>query len=73
MAEMGAAHPGAGRVVAMLILKRAFDDIYLLAAPMPVRIELCPGCPTHKRYAFGAVGMERQHCKTWNGPGGKLC
>jgi hypothetical protein len=51
---MGAAHPRARWVIAVLIGKRPFENEDLLAAHVHVRVELSPRLPTHQRNVLAA-------------------
>ena len=57
---MWTAQPCSGWVVAMFVLKGAFQNQDLFAAPMLMRIEFCPWAPAHQSCAFRAMAMQRQ-------------
>ena len=55
----------------MLILKRAFQHEYLLAAPMLMCVEPRPRCPAHKGHVFTGGRMQRQNREPLDKAGGE--
>ena len=55
LAEVGAAHPAASRVAAVLIGEHAFHHKNFFAAKVAVWVEEGAGCPTHHGGVLGAI------------------
>ena len=68
-ALVGAANPGAGRILAVIIEKTALEHQDLFASPMGMRLELSIGRPLHERHALGLVFVQAHHLETRYKPG----
>ena len=66
---VGVADPAAGRVLAVLVLKAAFEYEDLLASPVRVRLEFGVRRPLDERHVLGAVLVQRHHCESRHKPG----
>ena len=60
-ALVGVANPAAGGVLAVFVVKTAFEYKDLLASPVRVRLELGVGRPLDERHVLGAVFVQRHH------------
>ena len=61
LTQMWAANPAASRVAAEFIPELTADDINLLAAEMPVRLEAFTGRPAHQCNLFATMLVQRQY------------
>lgn len=68
-ALVGVANPAAGRVLAVFVMKAAFEYEDLLTSPVRVRLELGVGRPLDERHVLGAVFMQRHHRESGYEPG----
>ncbi len=58
--KMRASEPAAFRIVAVLVLKRSFQNEDLFSAPVPVPVEFGAWFPSHQRDIFNGRLMQRQ-------------